>query len=67
MSFIFTLRIIACLFVVGWVIGKFSSKVKFEYPNSLSSFGVFFPVVFFPKRLIILIVEPAWLYLVYIV
>ena len=66
-QFFNALGTIACLFYWGWGKWKVSARVKSEYPNSLSSFGVFLHVFFFPKRLIIFTTEPACLYLLYIV
>ena len=54
-------------FCWGWGKWIVSVRVKSDYPNSLSSFGVFLPVFFFPKRLITFSVKPACLYLLYIV
>ena len=47
------------LFCWGWGKWKVTVRVKSEWPNSLSSFGVFLPVFFFPKRLITFSVELA--------
>ena len=54
-------------FCWGWGKWKVSARLKSEYPNSLSYFGVFLPVFFFTKTLITFSVEPACLYLLYIV
>ena len=54
-------------FYWGWGKWKVSARVKSELPKLLSSFGFLLPVFFFPKRLIIIMVELACLYLVYIV
>ena len=66
-KFFYALVTIACLFFGGWGKWKVSARVKYEYPYSLSSLGVFLLVFFFPKILIIFIVELACLNLMYIV
>ena len=66
-KFFYALVTIACLFFGGWGKWKVSARVKYEYPYSLSSLGVFLLVFFFHKRLISFSVEPTCLYFVYIV